>query len=49
MVAYRWCWVVDGGAVLLGDVIKGFHGGAVLLGNGSPGFHGVLGNVIASG
>ena len=29
MVASRW----DGGAVLLGNVIRGFHGGAVLLGN----------------
>ena len=33
MVASRWCWVVDGGAVLLGNVIRGFHCGAVLLGN----------------
>ena len=24
---------MDGGAVLLGNVIRGFHGGAVLLGN----------------
>ena len=34
MVASRCCWVADGGAVLLGNVISGFHGGAVLLGNG---------------
>ena len=40
MVASRWRWVADGGAVLLGNVIRGFHGGAVLLGNGIPGFHG---------
>ena len=32
MVGSRWCWVVDGGAVLLGNGIAGFHGGAVLLG-----------------
>ena len=32
MVASRWCWVADGGAMLLGNVIRGFHGGAVLLG-----------------
>ena len=30
MVASRWCWVVDGGAVLLGNAIRGFHGGAVI-------------------
>ena len=40
MVASRCCWVADGGAVLLENVIRGFHGGAVLLGNGIPGFHG---------
>ena len=40
MVASRWCWVADGGAVLLGNVIRGFYGGAVLVGNGIPGFHG---------
>ena len=28
---FRWCWLGDGGAVLLGNVIAGFHGGAVLL------------------
>ena len=33
MVASRWRWVVDGGAVSLGNAIRGFHGGAVLLGN----------------
>ena len=52
MVASRCCWVADGGAVLLGNVIRGFHGGAVLLGNGIPGFHGgpvFLGNLHASG
>ena len=32
-MASRCCWVADGGAVLLGNVIRGFHGGAVLLGN----------------
>ena len=36
MVGSRWCWVVDSGAVLLGNVIAGFHGGAVLLGNVIP-------------
>ena len=39
-LASRWCWVADGGAVLLGNGSAGFHGGAVLLGNGIPGFHG---------
>ena len=39
-VASRWCWVADGDAVLLGNVIRGFHGGAVLLGNSIAGFHG---------
>ena len=29
----RWCWAADGGAVLLGNAIAGFHGGAVFLGN----------------
>ena len=29
----RWCWLGDGGAVLSGNVIAGFHGGAVLLRN----------------
>ena len=51
-VASRWCWVADGGAVLLGNGSAGFHGGAVLLGNGIPGFHGgpvLSGNLIASG
>ena len=51
-VASRWCWVADGGAVLLGNAIRGFHGGVVLLGNGIPGFHGgpvFLGNFIAGG
>ena len=51
MAASRCCWVADGGAVLLGNVVKGFHGGAVLLGNGIPGFHGgpvLSGNLIAS-
>ena len=33
MVGSRWCWVVDGGAVSLGNMIAGFHGGAVELGN----------------
>ena len=32
-VASRWCCFVDGGAVLLGNVIRGFHGGAVFMGN----------------
>ena len=32
-VGFRWCWLGDGGAVLLGNVIAGFHGGPVLLGN----------------
>ena len=27
----RWWWVADGGGVLLGNAIAGFHGGAVLL------------------
>ena len=52
MVACRGCWIADGGAVLLGNKIRGFHGGAVLLGNGIAGFHGgpvLLGNFIASG
>ena len=40
MVASRWCWFGDGGAVLLGNAIAGFHGGAVLLGNAIAGFHG---------
>ena len=51
-MASRCRWVVDGGAVLLGNVIRGFRGGAVLLGKGIPGFHGgpmLLGNLIASG
>ena len=51
-VASRCSWVADGGAVLLGNAIRGFHGGAVLSGNGIPGFHGgpvLLGNFIASG
>ena len=51
-VASRCCWVADGGAVLLGNAIKGFHGGAVLLGNGIPSFHGgpvLLWNLMASG
>ena len=49
-VASRWCWVADGGAVLLGNGMAGFHGGAVLLGNGIGGFHGgavFLGNGMA--
>ena len=32
-MASRWCWVADGGAMLLGNAIAVFHGGAVLLGN----------------
>ena len=40
MVSSRCRWVVDGGAELLGNVIRSFHGGALLLGNGIPGFHG---------
>ena len=50
-VGFRWCWLGDGGAVLLGNVIGGFHVGAVLLGNVIAGFHGgplFLGNLIAS-
>ena len=49
MAASRCRWVVDGGAVLLGNVIRGFHGGAVLLGNGIHGGPVLLGNFIASG
>ena len=52
MVASRCCWVADGGAVLLGNVMKSFHGGAVLLWNGIPGFHGgpvLLRNLIPNG
>ena len=51
-VGFRWCWLGDGGAVLLGIVIRGFHVGAVLFGNVIAGFHGgpvLLGNFIASG
>ena len=51
-VGLRWCWLGDGGAVLLGNLIRGFHVGAVLLGNGIAGFHGgpvFLGNLIGSG
>ena len=33
-------WVADGGAVLVGNAIAGFHGGAVLSGNAIEGFHG---------
>ena len=33
MVTFRCRWVAGGGAVLLGNMIRGFHGGAVLLGN----------------
>ena len=33
MVGCRWCWVADGGAVLLGNGRAGFHGGAVFLEN----------------
>ena len=50
-VALRWCWLGDGGAVLLGNVIRGFRVGAVLLGNIVAGCHGgpvILGNLIAS-
>ena len=32
MVASRCCWVADGGAVLLGNVIRGFHGGGGVIG-----------------
>ena len=52
MVGCRWCRVRDGGAVLLGNLIRDFHGGAVLLGNGMVGFHGgvvLVGNFIVSG
>ena len=52
MVASRWRWVADGGAVLLGNGSAGFPGGAVLSGNGIPGFHRgpvLSGNLIASG
>ena len=51
MVAFRCCWVADGGAVLLGNGNAGFHGGAVLLGNGISAFHAgpvLLENLIAS-
>ena len=30
MVAWRWCWVADGGAVLLGNGSAAFHDGAVV-------------------
>ena len=40
MVASTCCWVADGGAVLLGNVIRDFHGGAVFSGNGIAGFFG---------
>ena len=51
MVASRCCWIADGGAVSLGNAIRGFHGGAVLLGNGIPALHGgpvLFGNLIAN-
>ena len=51
-VGFRWCWLGDGGAVLLGNVIRGFHVGAVLLGNVIAGFHVgsvLVGNFIGSG
>ena len=34
MVGSRWCYVADGGAVLLGNAIEGFHGGALFCGEG---------------
>ena len=33
MVASRWYWVADGGAMLLGNMITDFHDGTVFLGN----------------
>ena len=51
-VGLRWCWLGDFGAVLLGNVIRGFHVGAVKLGKVIAGFHGgavLLWNLIASG
>ena len=48
MVGSRWCSLGDGGAVLLGSVIAGFHGGAVLLGNVIAGFHGHARGVIGA-
>ena len=48
----RWCWVADGGAMLMGNVIRGLHIGMVLLGNVIAGFHVgpvLLGNFIANG
>ena len=40
MVGCRWRRVRDGGAMLLGNRMAGFHGGAVLLGNVIAGYHG---------
>ena len=38
-VGCRSLWVANGAAVLLGNVIAGFHGSTVLLGNAVEGFH----------
>ena len=43
MVASRWCWVADGGAVILRNVIAGSRGGAVFLGNVIAGDQTLLG------
>ena len=51
-VGFRWCRLGDGGAVLLGNVIRGFHVGTVFLGNVIVGFHVgpvLVGNFIGSG
>ena len=43
---------MDGGAIILTNLIRDFHNGPVLLGNGIPGFHGgpmFSGNLIANG
>ena len=51
-MASRWCWVADGGVVLLGNGSASFHGSVVLLGNGIPGFYGgpvLSGNFIVKG
>ena len=51
MMDVRWRWLGDGGAVLLGNGMGGFHIGAVLLGNVIAGFHVgpvLVGNLIIS-
>ena len=51
VVVSRWHWLADGGALLLGNAIEGFHGGAVLLGNASGGCqpHYIVGFQVATG